>query len=74
MRISKELETKLRKEHYNLNKRVLKQEKENLKFAKTKCKNLLKCLRERWDYDIHQLFEEDARTPISHILHDLRND
>ena len=74
MRISKELEQTLRLEHSRLKRRIKTQDKQNLIFAKTQCKTLLKCLNDRWDYDINQLFEEDAYTQIESILHDLRND
>ena len=74
MRISKEKEKILRREFSLLKKRVSNQKKKNLIFARTKCNTLLRCLRQRWDYDINQLFEEEATGNIDNILHDLRND
>ena len=74
MKFTKQQVNVLRKEHARLQRRMKLQDKQNLKFAKTKCKNLLRCLNQRWDYDIDQLFEEEAYTRFEYIMHDLRND
>lgn len=74
MRINKKQEQILRKEFSKLQSRVKKQNRDNEIFAKTKCRNLLKALKIRWDYVLCQLFETEAYGDIESILHDLRND
>ena len=74
MVISKELEKVLRQEFKMLKLRVKNRDKDDLFFARNQCKTLLKCLKQRWNYDIRQLFEEEAYGDIDTILHDLRND
>lgn len=79
MKISESKEQVLRGEFSLLKKRMRKQNKDNLIFAKTKCGTLLRCLQQRWDYDVNDLCEESRGTKyytgnISDILHELRND
>ena len=73
MKISKRIEKILRKEHSRLKKRIKNQNKQNLVFVNAKCKTLLECLQERWDYNINDLYDFDFNMPIEEILHDLRN-
>lgn len=75
MRINKKLELALRREFAALKKRVKTQERQNMKFARSKCRNLVRCLKKRWDYDVkEQLFSEEAHGDINSLIHDFRND
>ena len=72
MKITKEQEEILRKQFSKLKKQMREQEKDQIVFVKSNCKDLLKICHDRWDYqdeDIGDLL----LCSFEDFMHDLRN-